>query len=42
MALLDKFAMDLAADLDNSNNSNNSNVDIKMDNIGEYDTKTTR
>ena len=40
MALLDKFAMDLAADLEKQS-SNNSTVDIKMDNIGEYDTKTT-
>ena len=38
MTLLDKFAMDLATDLEKqgSSNSRNATVEVKMDNIGEF------
>ena len=39
MALLDKFAMKLASDLEKQS-SENATVDIKMDRIGEYGNKT--
>lgn len=37
MKLLEKFAMELATDLEKQGSSNNDNttVDVKMDNIGE-------
>lgn len=40
MSLLDKFAMELATDLEKKgfSNSDNATVDIKMDNIGKYET----
>ena len=39
MAFLDKFAMDLATDLEKqgSLNSDNATIAIKMDNIGEFE-----
>lgn len=41
MTLLDKFAMDLATDLEKqgSSNSGNATVEVKMDNIGEFETQ---
>lgn len=41
MTLLDKFAMDLATDLEKqgSSNSSNATVEVKMDNIGEFETQ---
>lgn len=39
MYLLDTFAMDLAADLEKRSptNTSNSTIDIKMDNVGEWE-----
>jgi len=39
MTLLDKFAMELATDLEKqgSLNSSNTTVEVKMDNIGEFE-----
>lgn len=39
MALLDKFAMKLASDLEKQS-SENASVDIKTNNIGEHGNKT--
>ena len=41
MTLLDKFAMELATDLEKQGSSNGSNatVEVKMDNIGEFETR---
>ena len=39
--LLDKFAMELATDLEEqgSSNSSNATVEVKMDKIGEFETQ---
>lgn len=44
MTLLDKFAMELATDLEKegSSNSSNSTVEVKMDNIGKFETRRLR
>ena len=41
MTLLDKFAMELATDLEKQGSSNTSNatVEVKMDNIGKFETR---
>lgn len=41
MTLLDKFAMELATDLEKqgSSNSDNATIEVKMDNIGEFETQ---
>ena len=40
MTLLDKFAMELATDLEEQGTSNSSNatVEVKIKNIGEFET----
>ena len=41
MMLLDEFAMELATDLEKqgSSNSSNATVEVKMHNIGEFETQ---
>lgn len=41
MTLLDKFAMELATDLEKqgSSNSTNATVEVKIDNIGKFETR---
>lgn len=41
MTLLEKFAMELATDLEKqgSSNSTNATVEVKIDNIGKFETR---